>query len=154
MPARQLWILWAALLAPIAFYAALPLLPGFAAATPQSPPSAALVAGLWGVAFLNGALSLGLRAFLLVGPARRGELDPASESGARRVGTLSIVHFALSESVGVVGFVLYVMQRDSSALYALLGASAALFAVHAPRASALRREPTTEERARGAGRIG
>ena len=124
------WIIWSALTTSLLVYV------GVAAALqatiePQ-PAWRAFVFALIGVAAGTAVLSWELRRRLLLEPARRGELDPEG-AGEQRFLQLSIVNWALCESIGVYGLVCFVLFGSWPLLLGFVGAALVLLGVHAPR---------------------
>lgn len=151
MLVQQLWILWGALLASLLVYAAIPLL---LPAVEAPPADAAWVGGGAALAGLAALGSLALRRLALVGPVGRGELDLGSHAGQTRLYLVSMLCWALAESVGIVGLLLFLLYRRPELVYPFLAAAIGLMLYHAPRASALRRLAGSAELARPDVRIG
>ena len=129
------WILWGSMLASLGVYAALPaLLPA-----PEEPValSLPLVGGLLVGAVVVGPTSVVLRHALLVRPARSGQLDIGSAEGRARWLQVSVALWAMSESVGIAGLVLWILYRQPGLLYPFLAGAALLLVVHAPRSASL-----------------
>jgi hypothetical protein len=134
---RGVWpitIVWIAMLAAIPVYAAAGLL-----AAPTLPPL--LDAGAFGV--LRRVLYVAAAAILfLVGRVRRlvrgDEGLPAGQERASatssRAAAAVIVSLAMCESVAIIGLVLYLLGRNTTDLFLLLGISAMAMVFHRPRA--------------------
>jgi len=130
---RNLWTVWAMLLASVLVYGAMPrLMPPPPDAAP--PPESLLVAALTIVAFFEALATLVIRRLVLVAPARAGTLDPRSAAGAGRVFTFSLICWVLSVSIAIYGLVLFVLFRVPGLLYPFVVAAIVLLLVHAPRA--------------------
>lgn len=126
----KLRIIWASMLFWVAIYAALPAV----VPAPSDAQPVPLVAPLLAAIGLSTAVaSLVIRAVGLVRPVRDGKLDPGSPAGQQRILVLSIVNWALAESIGVFGLVCYLMGTGVVWLYGMAGAAAVLLAIHAPR---------------------
>ena len=130
-----LWVIWGSMLASLAVYAALPSLLPPAEAPPA--PSIPLVGALLGFSFAVGAASVVLRHVLLVRPARSGKLDITRPEGSARWLQISVLLWALAESVGIAGLALWFVHRDPGLLYPFLAGAALLMVVHAPRTASL-----------------
>ena len=130
-----LWILWGSMLASLAVYAALPALLPEVENAPA--PSLVVVGALLAASVGVGAISVALRHVLLVRPARSGRLDISRPEGSARWLQISIALWALSESVGIAGLVLFLLYRQPGLLYPFLAGAALLLVVHAPRAASL-----------------
>jgi hypothetical protein len=121
-------IIWLAMLGSIALYAALPWI-----VRPEVKSSSdALLLSFMAIAILTGIGTLAARELLLVRPIRAGELRVATDAGLARLSQISIVLWALSESVALYGVILYVLSGEARHLYLFLMASAGLFFVHRP----------------------
>ena len=131
---RPIWIVWVAMLAALPIYAAAGLL-----AAPTLPPL--LDAGAFGV--LRRVLYVAAAAILfLVGRVRRlvrggGASSPGAERAAvprARDDAAVIVSLAMCEGVAVIGLVLYLLGRNKTDFFLLLGISAAAMVLHRPKA--------------------
>lgn len=124
----KLRVIWRALLGSLAVYAALPWL-----FQPEGGTSIdALLLGFIALSVLTGVGTLLAREFLVARPIRSGDLRVDSSEGMARVSQISMVLWALSESVGLYGFILYALSGESRYLYLFLMASAGLFFAHRP----------------------
>jgi hypothetical protein len=126
---EQLRIIWRALLASLAVYSALPLLLRPAG---DAESTRVLLLALMAIAALTAIGTLVARERLLVGPIRSGELSLTTPEGQTRVSTLCITLWALSESIGLYGILLYALSGEARYLYLFLMASAGLFFAHRP----------------------
>lgn len=153
MLTQQLWILWAALIASLLVYAAIPLVLPAAEGEARAADTAGVGAA---VAFAVMAVlgSLALRRLALVRPLARGALELGSRAGQTRLYTVSMLCWALSEAVGIVGLLLFLLYRRPELCYPFLAAALGLLLFHAPRASALRRRSGPADLARPDVRIG
>lgn len=131
---RPILIVWIAMLASLPIYAAAGLL-----AAPNLPP--VLNAAAFGL--LRRVLYVAAAAMLLaVGRVRRlvrnsGAPSPGAERAAvppARGETAVIVSLAMCESVAVIGLVLFLLGRNTTDLFLLLGVSAAAMVLHRPKA--------------------
>ena len=131
---RPITIAWIAMLAALPIYAAAGLL-----AAPTLPPL--LGAEAFGV--LRRVLYVAAAVILLaIGRVRRlvrgdGAPPPGMERVAvapARADAAVIVSLAMCESVAVIGLVLYLLGRNTTDLFLLLGISAAAMVLHRPRA--------------------
>ena len=122
-------VVWRALLGSLALYAALPwfLRPGGGLES-----AGALLLGLTAVAALTGLGTFVLRELLLTRPIRSGALRVNTAEGMGRLTQISVVLWALCESVGLYGLVLYQVSGEARYLYLFLMASAGLFFAHRP----------------------
>lgn len=137
-PGRGVWpitIVWIAMLAALPIYAAAGLL-----AAPTLPP----VLGAEAFGILRRVLYVAAAAILLsIGRVRRlvrGGEPPAPGPGgipaspSPRAFAAVIVSLAMCESVAIFGLVLYLLGRNTTDLFLLLGISAAAMIQHRPRA--------------------
>ena len=130
---RPITIVWIAMLASLPIYAAAGLL-----AAPTLPPvlNAAAFGALRRVLYVAAAAIL-----LAVGRVRRlvrnsGAPAPGAERTAvppARGDAAVIVSLAMCESVAVIGLVLFLLGRNTSDLFLLLGISAAAMVLHRPK---------------------
>ncbi len=142
----MLWIVWGAMFASLAAYAVLPLLlPGSGEADPILPLVTALLGAL---AAANALASVVLRALALVRPLRCRRLELGTPEGVQRFFTISLLNWALSESVALFGVVLFVFSRDPGLLHPFLAGAALLMLWHAPHLGAFAPRPSSEEPAR------
>lgn len=116
-------MIWGALLASNALYAAMPLLVQNIPGPVASVVSAALVAS----AAMSGGLSFVLPRAIAKLPEAEGQA-----SGSRSF-QASILAWVFSESVAIHGVVLFVLGADATWLWAHCAASAVLLGLHAPR---------------------
>lgn len=131
-----LWIVWAAMLASLVLYAAMPLF--FAGSGADDPAfERVMLIALSAVALVSGIGTLVARNLLIVQPARRGELDLRSAAGLAHFFPIAVVLWAVSESIGVCGLLLCFLFGKLAYLYSFLFAAAALLLVHAPRLASL-----------------
>jgi F0F1-type ATP synthase membrane subunit c/vacuolar-type H+-ATPase subunit K len=86
------------------------------------------------VAVAAAALSFVLRRALLIDPMRRGDIDLSKPEGLARFQSGHVVIWALCESVGLLGLVLYFLTGDGAWSGALFAVALALIWIHAPRA--------------------
>jgi hypothetical protein len=91
------------------------------------------------VALASAALTFVLRRALLIDPMRRGDIDLSKPEGLSRFQSAHVVIWALCESVGLLGLVLYFLTGDGAWSGALFAVALALLWTHGPRAP----EPTT-----------
>jgi len=139
-----LWLVWGTLLASLAIYAALPLVltaPG--EAMDEGSEILSLCLGL--VAIGTAVASFVLKRVLVLGPIARGVVDPHTPAGAQRIQLGYIITWALAESIGVYGLVLYFLTHAVSLMLPFVCGSALLLALHAPRASDLEAAPRGHE---------
>jgi hypothetical protein len=132
---QRLWIMWASLASSVLLYAGLAL--GIEPAAPPALAGGALLPALSLAAAGLGAGSVALRARLLAAPARAGSLDVTREPGATRFQVVSIVCFALSEAVALLGLVGFLLGGSRPTAICFAAAGAVLLVFHAPRRSAL-----------------
>jgi len=125
----NLRLVWRALLGSLAVYAALPW---FLEPRGDASVSAVLLPILTLLAAGTAVGTLVAREMLLVRPIRSGQLRPSLPEGMDRVFQLSIAFWALSESVGLYGLVLYQLSGEPRYLYLFLMAAAGLFFAHRP----------------------
>lgn len=130
-PATLRWTLWAALLASVALYAAVPLLVA-PPATGVLPP--AFPGLLTGLGFASAGAALAVHRLALRGPIARGALDPAAPEAAPRILVLSIVAWALAEVPALLGLVLALLGGGPQAGWGLALLSGATLLALAPRA--------------------
>lgn len=128
-----LWILWAALFAALALYAALPhLLPP--PAIPWYDAQTAVVGFV--LALLSLAAAVGgfaLREAMALRHVRSGALDPATPAGFGRLRALLFVLWSLADLVGLFGVVVAWGAANPRLVWPYLIGAAALFVLHAPR---------------------
>lgn len=134
-PARfTLWIIWGTLLASLGIYAALPLL-----VTPagegMGEGARILTLCLVAVAVATAAATFILKRVLVVAPVARGEMDAKTPRGAQRIQLGYVVCWALAESIGVYGLVLYFLTHSVTTMLPFIVGSALLLVAHAPRAA-------------------
>jgi hypothetical protein len=129
------WIVWAAMLATLVSYAAIPF---FVAGADSHDPllEQAMLLNLFGVSLASAIGTLVARHIMLVTPARRGELDLGSAPARSRFFSASVAFWTIAESIGIYGLVLYILFGKPAYLNAFLLAAAILLAVHSPRVPA------------------
>lgn len=124
---QTLRIIWRALLGSLGLYAALPW---FLRSGAREESVDALLLILIAVAVVTGVATFAVRELLLVRPIRSGALRVDTDTGLARVTQISVVLWALCESVGLYGLVLYQLSGEPRYLYLFLMASAGLFFAH------------------------
>jgi len=131
---QSIRIVWLALVASLLVYGAIP----FVLPLPGEPAAVLvpLVAALVFVALATALATMVLRRVAITGPLASGALDPATKTGAGRVLAISVVLWALCESIGVYGLVLFFLYRELALFYPFLLVAMALMLFHAPRALA------------------
>jgi hypothetical protein len=120
---------WRALLGSLALYAALPW---FLRPEPRVESVGAMLLGLTAISLVTAIATFAVRELLLNRPIRSGELRVDTDAGRNRLMQLYVVLWALCESVGVYGLVLYMLSGEARYLYLFLMASAGLFFAHRP----------------------
>lgn len=149
----QLKIMWRSMLGSLGIYAAISLF-----VKPLLGPDSGLRLPLTGalavVALAIVAGTIVVRRVALAQPLSRGEIDLSTAEGAARLSAVSVILWALSESIGIFGLVLFVLFGEAAVFYAFLAASAALLLMHAPRASAPEAAARSEDLARADVKIG
>jgi hypothetical protein len=148
-----MWLIWASLVGALAVYGLIPVfvpLPAEPSSAPQTPLTMALAI----VAVGTAVASIAVRRVALVGPIHRGELDPSTESGVARFFAISLVSWALSESIGLYGLVLFFLFRVSGPLYLFLAVAFVLLLYHAPRGDRPMSRSSVEDLARPGVKIG
>lgn len=132
-------VLWCSMLVAVAIYALMPLV-----ITPSRPPmddAETLRLVLAAAAFGCGAAGFAARRFLLQGPLASGAIDLASPEGQQRVLVGYALTWVMSEAVGVLGLVLFMLTSDVASCWAFAAASAVLLLLHVPRDSDLEGAP-------------
>jgi len=121
--------IWRALLASIALYA---LLPWFTQPRLHGDPESArvLLLSLTLIAVATAIGTLVAREILLVRPIRRGELRVSTPEGAAKLFQLALILWALSESVGIYGIVVFFLCGEAQYANLFFLASAALLFAH------------------------
>ncbi len=117
------------MLGSLALYAALPW---FLRPEARAESVDALLLALTAVAVITGVGTFAARELLLVRPMRSGTLSVDTDAGLARVTQISVVLWALCESVALYGLVLYQLSGEARYLYLFLMASAGLFFAHRP----------------------
>ncbi len=139
----QLWMVWAALLGSLVVYGVLPLLiSGSSLRDPVLERS--MLVGLFALALGLGIGTLIARNLMIVNPARRGQIDLRTREDFARYFQVSIVLWVISESIGVLGLVLFLLFGKTAYLYAFLCAAGVLLAVHSPRLSRVQSAASSE----------
>jgi len=132
---RVLWIVWAALLASLALYVALPQLAAPPAERWNAGEAAVanFVAALFALAAAVGTFSI--RETLARRHLRSGALDPATPAGFARLRTALLLMWALCDGIGGIGLAIALLSgTPSQAVPYALGA-AALLLLHRPHAA-------------------
>jgi hypothetical protein len=122
-------IIWRVLLGSLALYS---LMPWFVRIEGDREPMGTLLLALMGVSALTAVGTLLARERLLVAPMRSGELSLATAEGQARITTTCIRLWALSESIGLYGVVVYYLSGEARYLYLFLMAAVGLFFAHRP----------------------
>lgn len=134
------WMVWGAMLFSLAVYACIPLL----VVRPPKPVWASFVGALAAISMTTAIATAIVRNRALVRPARVGRLDLSSQSGANRLQAISIINWALSNSIGVYGLVCFLLFGSYALLAGFVAVAVALILYHAPRLSPLQPAPSAE----------
>jgi len=130
-----LWVIWGAILATIALYAALPDL------LPPRPPvwyAAQTAVVRFVLALLSLAAGVGsfaLRENLVMRGLRAGALDPETPQGFARIRLTLVVLWALCDLIALFGLVIALGSGTQARGWPFFAAGAALLLLHAPRAN-------------------
>lgn len=143
------WILWAALLASVLLYAAIPLL---VAPPPSDPPLPALPGLFAGFGLAAAGAALLLHHLALRRPIAHGALDPVGPAHAPRVLVVLVIAWVLAEVPAILGLVLALLGGGPQAGWGLALLSALTLLALAPRLPAP--APSSAALARGDGKIG
>ena len=143
------WIIWGALVSSLSLYVGIALV-----IQPCGGCPPALLAAMASVAGTTALASVVIRVRLLVRPAHAGRLDLRQPEGAQRFLVISILTWALSESVAIYGFACFMLSGSFAVMLPFIAASLALFAYHAPRLAPLSSPPNMADLARRPDPIG
>jgi len=130
---RVLWIVWAALLASIALYVAIPSLvppraePWYAAKTAV----AGFVAGIFSLALAVGTFAI--RESLARRHLRSGAIDPDTAEGFGRLRTALLLMWALCDAIAVIGLLIAVLAGSPALVLPYAIGAAALLFLHRPQ---------------------
>jgi F0F1-type ATP synthase membrane subunit c/vacuolar-type H+-ATPase subunit K len=130
---QTLKLIWLALLFCLGIYALLPPLLRLPQSDTVAQFQAVLFVALGAVAIVTVVAVLMIRRLGLVGPLARGELDPDTPEGRSRAFLVTVITWALSESVALYGVVLYLLFHDAVHLYPFLLLALGLLLLQAPR---------------------
>ncbi|MBN2328459.1 MAG: hypothetical protein JXR73_15050 [Candidatus Omnitrophica bacterium] len=108
---KKLWFLWSVFIDAIVIYLVLAyFLVSSNTSNPDFVPIVAMVTIL--LSIISAMISILIRLKLLTGPIQNGALDIHSEQGFQKYQTISIVNWALSESVAVFGLILVIISGN------------------------------------------
>ncbi|MGC9327131.1 MAG: hypothetical protein ACP5I1_05835 [Candidatus Hinthialibacter sp.] len=108
---RKLWFLWSAFIYAILIYLVLAyFLVSSKTSNPDFVPIIAMVTILLSV--VTAIISVLIRLKLLTGPIQNGSLDIETEQGFQKYQTISIINWALSESIAVFGLILVIISGN------------------------------------------
>jgi hypothetical protein len=134
-----LWLLWAALLATLAAWLAMPRL-GLHRADPWDAAETAVAGFVLAIfALVVGFGTLAVRESLVFRGVRDGRIDPTTPDGLYQLRLRFFALWLLCALVGAFGAVMEYGSGRPAIGWPYLAGSAALFALHAPRAAFLRR---------------
>jgi hypothetical protein len=130
-------LIWWALIASIGIYAAV----AYMIAGVQEPRDGTYVhvmaAALGVVSMTIAVVTIFIRGRMLVGPIKRGELDPRTPAGLQRAFVPFLLCLVLSESVGIYGLVLALLSGISLYAAPFLVIATVLLLIHRPTAPEL-----------------
>lgn len=127
---RNLRVLWTGFLSSVVVLALVAGLIG-SQVDPSLPEAARYLFAA--VALASSALTFVLRRALLIEPMRRGDIDLTKPEGLARFQSAHVVVWALCETVGLLGLVLFFLTADGAWSGALFAVSLALLWTHGPR---------------------
>ena len=144
---QVMWIIWAGMLGALVVYVSICLLGGDGIrGSANSLPLDLIRDILYGIAILTVILTHFLRNFMLGG--RSGNSEPMSmqppspsdqSSVAGKYTTAMIVSLALSESIGIYGFVLFLLGADLRTVFVFNGIAALAMFIYRPKREELER---------------
>lgn len=130
-------LIWWALVASIGIYAAVAYTMAGALPPRDGTQIHVLAAALGVVSITVGMVTIFIRGRMLVGPIKRGELDPRTPAGLQRAFVPFMVCLVLSESVAIYGLVLALLSGRSLYAAPFLMIAIVLLLIHRPTAPEL-----------------
>lgn len=132
-------LLWWCLVVSLLIYVVV----AYVAQVPASPevPLGTVAAVLTVIAVGTAVGTILYRRRALVGPIRRGELDPSRPADLQRAFTPFILNLVLSESVGIYGLVLAILSGKPAWCLPFVASALGLMFVHRPTAPDLAPSP-------------
>jgi hypothetical protein len=132
---KTLWFIWSAMVYSILIYLGVAyfLVRSTSAASPEFVPAFAIFTIF--LALLSVGMSIVIRMKLLSGPMQEGKLDLASPQGMQKYQTISIISWALDETIAIFGLVLVVISGVFYYAIPYCVVSLVLLALHRPSVS-------------------